>query len=317
MVAPQEAIALQAVLRSLRARRTGIATAAPTISRSAIGLDELLALASGERTKAQPDALSSRQSPLAGFELILKRRIRVRNPNGVEQLGDGALLGAYRRPSEWGKTDGVHLKLLIDGIVRQTTVLIAQLSTASGVRAPLSHVADQVFLTLAREIESQGVRKQVVADMFGLAMRSYQKKMRRLTESGTMPERSLWEAVLDFVGHESPTRSRVLERFSYDGERDVVAVLNDLVRSGLVYTTGAGEGTVFGVTSTEVQNPGPTAFHWLRYHRRAQRTAVFQRSRKCCSLRHRTLRLSALQDHRALRFLARGGGPMTFDTFSS
>ncbi len=150
-------------------------------------------------------------------------------------------------------TQAMHLKLLIDGIVRQTTVLIAQLSTASGVRAPLSHVADQVFLTLAREIEAQGVRKQVVADMFGLAMRSYQKKMRRLTESGTEPERSLWEAMLDFVGRETPTRARILERFSYDGERDVSAVLNDLVRSGLVFTTGAGDATIYGVTSLEVQ----------------------------------------------------------------
>jgi hypothetical protein len=33
----------------------------------------------------------------------------------------------------------VHLKLLIDGIVRQTTVLIAQVSTNSGERSPLSH----------------------------------------------------------------------------------------------------------------------------------------------------------------------------------
>lgn len=45
-------------------------------------------------------------------------------------------------------------KLLIDAIVRQTTVLIAQLSTAAGIRAPLAHVADQVFVALAQEIES-------------------------------------------------------------------------------------------------------------------------------------------------------------------
>jgi hypothetical protein len=47
-------------------------------------------------------------------------------------------------------------KLLIDGIVRQTTLLIAQLSTAAGIRAP-SHIADRVFLSLARQIEAQGV----------------------------------------------------------------------------------------------------------------------------------------------------------------
>lgn len=147
----------------------------------------------------------------------------------------------------------MNLKLLIDGIVRQTTVLIAQLSTASGTRAPLAHVADQVFYALAREIESQGVRKQVVADMFGLAMRSYQKKMQRLTESATVRDKSLWEAVLELIVSESPSKRRILQRFAYDGERDVIAVLNDLVRSGLVYSTGSGEGLVYGATSSEVQ----------------------------------------------------------------
>lgn len=50
----------------------------------------------------------------------------------------------------------VNTKLLIDAIVRQTTVLIAQLSTAAGIRAPLAHVADQVFVELSRELEAQG-----------------------------------------------------------------------------------------------------------------------------------------------------------------
>ena len=79
----------------------------------------------------------------------------------------------------------MNVRLLVDGIVRQTTILIAQLSTTAGVRAPLAHVADQVFLDLAREIEGQGVSRKVVADMFGLAIRSYQKKVRRLTAGST------------------------------------------------------------------------------------------------------------------------------------
>ena len=83
----------------------------------------------------------------------------------------------------------MNLKLLMDGVVRQTTVLLAQLSTTAGARSPLAHVADQVFVELAREIESQGVRRQVVADMFGMALRSYQKKMRRLTEKPFKPAR--------------------------------------------------------------------------------------------------------------------------------
>jgi hypothetical protein len=89
--------------------------------------------------------------------------------------------------------------LLIDSIVRQTTVLIANLSTAAGIRAPLAHVADEVFLRLASEIEAQGVGHKVVADMFGLALRSYQKKVERSTESPSARERTLWEALLELI----------------------------------------------------------------------------------------------------------------------
>jgi hypothetical protein len=147
----------------------------------------------------------------------------------------------------------MNVKLLIDGIVRQTTVLIAQLSTAAGSRSPLSRVTDEVFLSLAREIEAQGVRRQVVADMFGMALRSYQKKMQRLTESATQRDRTLWEAVLDFVASEQPTRARVLERFSRDGEKEVIAVLSDLVGSGLVFTTGSGRGAIYGATQDDLR----------------------------------------------------------------
>jgi hypothetical protein len=148
----------------------------------------------------------------------------------------------------------VNLKLLIDGIVRQTTVLLAQLSTASGSRSPLAHVADQVFLELAREIEGQGVRRQVVADMFGMALRSYQKKMQRLTESASVRQPTLWEAVLDVVEQEQPTRARLIERFRHDGEREVAAVLADLLRSGLIFVTGAGDRTLHGLTTQAMRD---------------------------------------------------------------
>ncbi len=74
----------------------------------------------------------------------------------------------------------MHTKLLIDSIMRQTTVLIAQLSATAGIRAPLSHLADEVFLSLSRELEEQGVSRKVVADMFGLALRTYQRRVQRL-----------------------------------------------------------------------------------------------------------------------------------------
>lgn len=139
-------------------------------------------------------------------------------------------------------------KLLIDAIVQQTTVLIAQLSTAAGIRAPLARVADQVFLELSREIEAQGISRKVAADMFGLAIRSYQKKVQRLTESVTAPDQTLWQAVLTYLGEsESRTRRELLEKFHRDEPVVVGSVLNDLVLSGLVFRTGSGDSAIFRI----------------------------------------------------------------------
>jgi len=143
----------------------------------------------------------------------------------------------------------VNVKLLIDAIVQQTTVLIAQLSTAAGVRAPLAHVADQVFVELSRELEGQGLGRKVVADMFGMALRGNQKRVQRLTESVTVRDRSLWEVVLEYVRErEHVTRREVLARFSRDSEAAVAAVLHDLVTSGLLYASGQGQATLFRAT---------------------------------------------------------------------
>ncbi len=142
-------------------------------------------------------------------------------------------------------------KLLIDAIVRQTTILIAALSTSSGIRAPLAHVADQVFLDLTREIESQGVGRKVVADMFGLALRSYQRKVQRLSESISERNRSLWEAVYRFIiDNRELSRKQIDQRFRHDPPEDLAAVINDLVRNGLVFATGHGRRALYRIVST-------------------------------------------------------------------
>jgi hypothetical protein len=144
----------------------------------------------------------------------------------------------------------MNTRLLIDAIVRQTTVLVAQLSTAAGIRAPLAHVADEIFLSLSQEIEAQGIGRKVAADMFGLALRAYQKKVQRISESATFRERTLWEAVHDcIVERRSITRRELLDRFARDGEREVIGVLTDLVGSGLVHVSGRGAAAVYGPTT--------------------------------------------------------------------
>lgn len=155
----------------------------------------------------------------------------------------------------------MNSQVLIDAIVRQTMILIAQLSTADGIRSPLSHVADEVFMGLVRELESQGLGKKVIADMFGLALRSYQQKVQRLAESATKRGITLWGAVHTFLSEvPSATRKEVLEHFQHDEEQKVRSILNDLVESGLVCRTGRGSEARFRVaTAAELEELGAGA----------------------------------------------------------
>ena len=144
------------------------------------------------------------------------------------------------------------IDLLIHAIVRQTTILIAQLATAHGGRAPLAQVANQVFLDLVRELERQGVSRKVSADMFGVGLRTYRRKIQRLGESATQRGRSLWEAVLEYIDRSGKvTRHEVLERFLYDDEAQVRAVLRDLCDSRLIVATGSGNDVSYRATSRE------------------------------------------------------------------
>ncbi len=135
---------------------------------------------------------------------------------------------------------------LIHAIVRQTTVLIAQLATSGGWRAPLAQVANQVFLDLVTELERQGVSRKVSADMFGMGLRTYQRTIRRITESSTEHGRSLWEAVLAHIReHGITTRTEVAKAFDGDDDGLLRSVLHDLCDSHLVFQSGQGTQAVY------------------------------------------------------------------------
>lgn len=168
----------------------------------------------------------------------------------------------------------MNSKTLIDALVRQTTVLIAHVATSAGLRAPLAHVANQVFVELTTELEKQGLGQKVIADMFGLALRSYQQKLRRLSESETDQGRTLWEAVYAFISERRVVRRpEVLLRFSRDHEASIKSILKDLCESGLVYRTGTGEATVYRAAPPEdwvvddsVSEENAAAFVWVVVH---------------------------------------------------
>jgi hypothetical protein len=170
----------------------------------------------------------------------------------------------------------MNSRLLIDAFVRQTMVLIAQVATTAGVRVPLAHVANQVFLDLTQALEQQGLRRKVVADMFGLALRSYQQKVDRLTESASSGGMTLWEAVHRFLSERSVlSRGEIMQRFAHDDPASVAGILRDLVETGLVYRTGIGETSVYRIapaddlTRTMTAEPQVTAaYTWTVIYRR-------------------------------------------------
>ncbi len=158
----------------------------------------------------------------------------------------------------------MNANLLVDMVVRQTIVFIAQLAAAPGQRASLAHVADRVFAELVTELRAQGVGAKVIASMFGMALSTWQQRVRRSQESASDRGRTLWEAVLAYVGEHAPvTKGQVLERFRYDDEGMVRAVLRELQESGLLSMAGRGGGAVFRVEPTAPAPDRPEALDAL------------------------------------------------------
>lgn len=146
----------------------------------------------------------------------------------------------------------MNTQALIDGIVQQTTVLIAHLATAGGIRAPLARIANRVFLELGEELGRHGVQKNVIADMFGMALRTYHRRVRSVAESETEAGRTVWDAVLDYIREKQPVAaSQIKERFRHDEPNVVTGALSDLVGSGFVYRSGRGDGAVFRIAEEQ------------------------------------------------------------------
>lgn len=146
----------------------------------------------------------------------------------------------------------MNTQALIDGIVQQTTVLIAHLATAGGIRAPLARIANRVFRELGEELSRQGVQKNVIADMFGMALRTYHRRVRSVAESETDAGRTVWDAVLDYIRDKQPvTASQIKDRFRHDEPSVVSGALSDLVGSGFVYRSGRGDGAVFRIAEAQ------------------------------------------------------------------
>jgi hypothetical protein len=168
-------------------------------------------------------------------------------------------------------------QILIDAIVRQTTVLVARLSTVEGVRSPLGHIANEVFVGLVAELENQGVSKKVIADMFGMALRSYRQKVQRLGESVTTRGVTLWSAVQRFLAERgSATRPELFAQFQYDEGRRSAA-------SSTTWSRAAWSCAADAATTPAIASPPPRSCATSARRRRAGRRIRTRRSSGCRS----------------------------------
>jgi hypothetical protein len=139
-------------------------------------------------------------------------------------------------------------ELSIEVLVRQAMVEVARLATSGGARTSLARLSDQVFLELTRELERQGVTKNVVADMFGMSLRTFHRRVRQLGQLGQeqVERRTVREAVLEVIRASAPvTAHAVHQRFLRHPAERVAGAMNDLVHAGLVSRTGWGDKAVY------------------------------------------------------------------------
>lgn len=154
---------------------------------------------------------------------------------------------------------------LIETLVRQTFVLVAQLATAGGRRSSLASVSEQVFGDLSSELERQGLTKSVIADMLGMALRTYHRRAAdaRCREG---EHRTVSDAILALIRQRQPISAHAVQQEFLRQPCELVAgTLNDLVHSGLVSRAGWGERAVY--RSSE---PAPLEPDLLEHYRLVQ-----------------------------------------------
>lgn len=168
----------------------------------------------------------------------------------------------------------MNTRLLIDEVLGEVARFVAALATLDGARTLVADLPDRFFLHLALALEGQGLSKKLVADMCGLALRSYQKRLQRLAESRSDVGRTLWEATLVYLHQRRVvTRADVERRFAHDDSQTLGSVLHDLVESGLVFRTGSGNNTLFRAADerdlilTDPRGEGAEALLWLTIYR--------------------------------------------------
>ncbi|MCB9707258.1 MAG: hypothetical protein H6714_00510 [Myxococcales bacterium] len=135
---------------------------------------------------------------------------------------------------------------LIDSLVRQMMVAIARLAAVGGRRTSVAHITRNIFLDLSRELKAHNLSNKIIADMFGLTLRAYHAKMKRLAEIEGERASSLWQSAFAFISSRlTVTRAEILRKFGHYDATMIQGAISDLVESGLVSRSGRGPATLY------------------------------------------------------------------------
>jgi hypothetical protein len=133
----------------------------------------------------------------------------------------------------------MYARLLVDEVVRQTAVLLAELVTRSEERALLSEVQTELLLHLDNELRQRGLSQSARIEALGTTRAAYVQAMKHGRISVTEPSCSLSEAIFRIVTeHGLASREQLAAHFAQDDEERVSGAIERLVGSGLLFRAG-------------------------------------------------------------------------------
>lgn len=129
--------------------------------------------------------------------------------------------------------------LLIDAVLRDFAELLATLATSGDARASVGNVTDDLFAHLAASLKRKGIRQKVVADMFGMPLSTFQRRVQQSEGGLNATGSTLGGAVLGYVGKLGRvTKEDLMQRFVREDDAVLRAVLRDLVGADLLRRDG-------------------------------------------------------------------------------
>lgn len=139
--------------------------------------------------------------------------------------------------------------LLIDAVVRRAADLVAELAIEGATIHSLGHVSDLFFQALDTRLRLTHDKPQrVVADIFQMPLRTYQHRLRAVTESASIRNTTVWRAVYRYVSEHGPVRGVAVEhRFAQEKFELIRSILKHMVHTGVVFVTGRGGSALYRV----------------------------------------------------------------------